>query len=477
MKKRFAQRIIIVAMYNGKWLRPLILAALLAAIFLPAPVSGYSALRRAEADLQAGHHASALQHYEDAARLLFWRTDLWERAGLAAFSAKDFPRAVMFLTRAPELSEQGWAALGYSHLSMDDFPSALRDYQRGLQFYDSSSLYAGLAYIHREQKEWDAERIALANQVRLRAGDAYTYYRLGVLLCLFEPEQAYDKLTLASSLNPEVDPAVQTLRSALNLSSTQHDKSAQMITMGRALGLVQEWELAFAAFEQAIASDPENAEAWAWLGEAKQQLGRDGRVELDRALFFDRTSVVVRGLRALYWERQERFAQMLAEYLLAAEYEPNNPAWRAGIGSAYAKRGDLNAALTAFQRAVELSPNDATYWRLLAVFCAENNAHVEEIGLPAALEAVRLAPENPSALDALGLAYFSSGRFANAEQTFLKALEIDPEHFPAHIHLAMNHLAQGNRTAAFNVLTFVRDADVSGVYREAALQLLERHFP
>lgn len=464
-------------MFNEKWLRPLVLMALTAAIILPTPINGYSALRRAEADQRAGHHTSASQNFQDAARLLFWRTDLWERAGLAAFSADDFPGAVMLLNRAPGLSEEGWSVLGYSHFRMGDLPAALLAFQRGLQVHDSPYMYSGLAYIHRQQKDWNAERLALENQIRLGTDDAFAYYRLGLLLCIFDLQQAYDKLTIASSLNPELDPAVQTMRSALNLSHTQADKSAQMIALGRALGLVQEWELALAVFGQAIESDAENAEAWVWLGEAKQQLGQDGRVELDRALSLDRTSVVVRGLRALYWERQGRYAQMLAEYLLAAEYEPNNPAWRAGVGDAYAKRGDLNAALIAFQRAAELAPTDATYRRLLAVFCAENNIYVEEIGLPAALEAVRLAPESAEMLDALGMAYFSSGRFANAEQSFLKALEIDPVYYPAHIHLAMNYLAQGNRVAAVDSLTFVRDAHTSGEYGELAVQLLAQYFP
>ncbi len=109
---------------------------------------------------------------------------------------------------------------------------------------------------------------------------------------------------LASSLDPETDPAVQTLRTALNLSATQPDPSQQLVTIGRTLGLVQEWDLSIAAFEKAIELNAENAEAWAWLGEAKQQIGQDGRVELDQAVTLDPTSVTVRALRGLYWNRQ-----------------------------------------------------------------------------------------------------------------------------------------------------------------------------
>lgn len=464
-------------MYDKKWLYPLAGTALLAAVFLSILFAGYSVINDAEAEYAAQNYSSAAQRYQQAARLLPWRSDLWEKAGISAYANGNFSDAVNFLTRAPELSEQGWAALANSYAGTDDLPSALRAYQEGLQFYDSAYLYAGLAFIYREQKDWLAESNALKNQLRLDISDDYAHYRLGLLLMLLEPEQALSELTFASSLNPEVDSAAQTLRSALNLSAAQPDASQQMLTIGRALGLVQEWDLSIAAFEKAAQINAENAEAWAWLGEAKQQIGQDGSVELDRALSLDQTSSVIRALRALYWNRQEKYEQMLAEYLLAARYDPANPAWQASIGDAYSKLGDLAAALPAYQRATELAPNEATYWRLLAVFCAENDICVEDVGLPAAQKAARLAPQDPLALDALGWSYLSSRRYASAEQTLLDVIARFPEHFPAYIHLAMTYLAQGNRAAAFNLLTYVRDADQSGVYRAAAEQLLKQYFP
>jgi len=296
-------------------------------------------------------------------------------------------------------------------------------------------------------------------------------------LTFLEPDKALPELMLASSLDPEIDPAVQTLRAALNVSSTQHDPSQQMLTIGRALGLVQEWELAIVAFENAVTLNADNAEAWAWLGEAKQNNGQGGSDELDRAAALDDESIIIRALRGLFWERQKNYPRMLAEYLSAAESEPENPAWQASIGDAYFKNGDIVSALAAYQHATELAPLDSTYWRLLAVFCADNGVHVEDIGLPAAQRAVELAPEDPFALDALGWSYLSSGRYANAEQTLLDVIARFPNHFPAHIHLAMTYISQGNRTAAWNELIYVRDADVNGVDGLFAVQLIEKYFP
>jgi tetratricopeptide (TPR) repeat protein len=464
-------------MLNKKIFIPITIVTLLAAIFLPVIFTGYSAVRRAETEFDALNYASAAKSFEQGARLLIWRQDLWEKAGISAAKNGDSLKAIDYFQHTSTLSEEGWMWLGSSHLSLGELDLAITTLIKGLKFYDSPELYRLLALAYRQQQNWTAERDALENQLLLDVGDVYARYRLGLLLTVLAPERALTNLMLASSLDPETDPAVQTLRAALNLSATQPDASQQMVTMGRALGLVKEWDLSIVAFEKAIALDAENAEAWAWLGEAKQQTGQSGRAELDRAVALDHTSVLVRALRGLYWNRQGKYSQMLAEYLLAAEYEPANPAWQAEIGNAYLKRGDLAAALTAYQRATELAPDESTYWRLLAVFCAENGVHLDDVGLPAAEKAVQLAPDDPFALDALGSSYLSSGRYANAEKTLLDVVERFPDHLSAHIHLAMTYLAQGNRAAAFDKLIYVQSADLNGAYGEMAKKLLEQYFP
>lgn len=464
-------------MKNNRWLAPLIVAALLAAVISPVILMGYSYARKGEAEFAQQNYQAAADSFEQAARLLPWRDDLWEKTGIAASYSGNYSEAIIFLNRAPALSEQGWQTKGSAYLSIGDISSGLKTYQQGLQFYDSASLYAGLAFIYRQQKDWAAENEALKNLTRLNPADVYAHYRLGLLLTILEPEHALPELMLALSLNPEADPAVQTLRAALNVSAAQADPSQQVLTIGRALGLVREWELSIAAFENAISFNAENAEAWAWLGEAKQQLGQDGRAELDHAVSLNQSSVVVNALRGLYWNRQGNYPQMLAEYLQAAESEPTNPAWQASIGDAYFKNGDIISALAAYQHATELAPKDATYWRLLAVFCADNGAHVEEVGLPAALQAVELAPDDPFALDALGWAYLSSGRYANAMQALSEVVARFQNHLPAHIHLAMTYLAQGNRAAALSELNFVRAAGGDGADGLFARQLLEKYFP
>ncbi len=464
-------------MPNKKIVVPVTIAVIFAAIFLPIFFTGQTTLKRAEAEFAVENFADAAKSFEKSARFLFWQEGLWEKAGIAAAKSGNPAQAVEFLKRTPAHSEDGWVWLASSYLSLGEHELAITTLKHGLQEYASPLMHGLLAFTYRQQKDWAAERGELEAQLLLGTGDVYARYRLGLLLSVLEPDQALTNLMLASSLNPEFDPAVQTLRTALNLSATQPDAAQQMITIGRALGLVQEWDLSIAAFEKAIALDAENAEAWAWLGEAKQQIGQSGSAELAQAVALDHTSVIVRALRGLYWRRQEKYPQMLAEYLLAAEYDPTNPAWQAEIGNAHIKLGDLASALTAYQRAAELAPNDSTYWRLLAVFCAENTVQVEDVGLPAAEKAVDLAPDDPLALDTLGWTYLVSGRFANAEKIFLDALARFPDHLQSHIHLALTYLSMGNRESAFEKLIYVQNIDPDGAYGKEAARLLQQYFP
>ncbi len=470
-------RIIIVAMRGKKNVILLVLAALLAAIAAPIILMGYFSLGRAEAEFAGEDFAAAADSYAQAARLLPWRDDLWERTSIVAAKSGDVDRAIGLLRQAPILSAEGWMWLGYCHYSTGDFPSSIRALEKSLQLQPSSYAYELLALIYRSQKDWEAERGILEEQLRQDMGDVHTRYRLGLLLTVLDPEQALTHLMLASSLDPQFDPAVQTLRAALNLSSTQPDASQRMVTNGRALGLVREWDLSVAAFEKAVMLDGENAEAWAWLGEAKQQTGGDGRLELDKAVTLKPASVVVRGLRALYWNRRENYRQMLFEYSIASTHEPENPAWQAGMGEAYVDLGDLVSALAAYRRATELAPNESTYWTLLAVFCAQNSVYLDEMGLPAAQKAVELSPDDPSALDALGWVYLASGRYASAEQVLMDAVKRFPNRLSAQIHLAMTYLAQGNRAAARETLIQIQITDPNGTYGQTAGEMLKQYFP
>ncbi len=421
-----------------------------------------------------------------------WRNDLWGLAGEAIYASGNLSDSIPYLEKAKDtesLSGFGWDILGHSYWQAGEHEAALDSWESGLETHPQYfEFYSRLGMAYREKGDFNAERSAIENWLAHEAGSGRTsdylgtssaafHYRFGQLLSISDPDRALEEFLLAASLDPEFDPAVETMRTTLNLASLATDESSKLVIVGRGLGLVGEWPLALEAFRQAVAADGENAEAWAWMGEAEQQLGRDGRAELDTALSLERTNPVVRSLRGVYWMRQDRGNQALAEFLLAAEYDPDNPAWQISIGDAYAQRGDLQAALRAYSRATEMDPTDATLRLLLAAFSTRYNMQVEDVGLPAARMAVELSGDDPLALDMLGWTQALLGRYDQSQLALEHALEIDPDFALAHLHLGMVAMQLDDWSAAHNSLLQARDLDMGGPVGEQAQLLLNQYFP
>ena len=457
-----------------------ILLLILIAVVSPIVYSGYNDLHSAQAALAGKKYDDAARLFESAATHLVWRGDLWEQAGLAAYRGGNNAETIRLLEIARDkksLSSQAWETLGIAYWNSNNHKKALTIWQEGSQADPSDVvLYDRLAMAYHENGDYASEQDVLVKRLSL-ASDANSHYELGMLLMLSDSNRALTELESASSMDPQFDSAVQTLRAAIAVSDTESDLANRLIAIGRGLGLVEEWGLAENAFEKAVSVDAKNAEAWAWLGEARQHNGQDGSDDLNQALMLNPNDAIVHALRGLYWKRQGNYHQALAEYLQAAQIEPDNPAWQASLGDAYTQTGDLVSALAAYQKATQLVPNDATYWRLLATFCSDNDLYVLDVGLPAAKQAAQLAPNDPQTLDVLGWSYSNAGLLYNSEQNLLHAIKLSPNLAIAHLHLAENYLRQGNNASALNELNLTVQLDKDGTSGQMAAGILKQYFP
>mgnify|MGYP002640834732 CR=1 FL=1 len=457
---------------------PLILLGLFFLMSAPSLIIGILAQSRAERALAVGNNVEASTYFKKAAEHLFWRSDFWEQAGILT---QDPLTSLTLLEEAQSrrtLSSEGLIAMGDAHDALGNMEEALLHWQTAQdRGYQSSGLYQRLAQAYYFAGDMDAEIVSLRKWISLEDGNASAYYRLGLLLITSSPEEALSKFNAASRLDDEYTPVVETLRTAINIARYETIPADRLIVIGRALGLVGEWSLAADAFGRATQVDVESALAWAWLGEARQQVGLDGRIPLDTALRLGGEIPVVRSLRAMYWLRQGHPSQALAEYLLAAEYEPENPVWQAALGDVYAQSGDLPPALVAYQRATDLAPEQVVYWRLLAVFSVQYSFLVEEVGLPAALQAAELTPDDPAVLDTLGWVYLELFETELAKENLLRAIKIEPNYAWAHTHLGMVYLQEGYMDLSYSFLIRAQAlAGESGAGLQAT-QILEQYFP
>ncbi len=456
----------------------LIVLAIAALVAVPVVLSAERTYRQAVA-LSETSPLEAARLFERAARLRPWDPSLWELAGAGAYAGGDYPEAVRLFEIARgqnALTGPRWDDLGLAYWNLGQTENALRAWQEALRVSGPQpKLYLRLANYYYLSGERQAEQEALTNLAALDPDNAEARYRLGLLLTASDLESALDHLLAASRLDEKYAPAVDALRRALNLSRVQDDPARAKIILGQGLASVDEWALAQVMFEQAVGADAGNAAAWAWLGLAKQTNGQEGSGEMDQALALDSQSADIQAQRGLYFERAGDWEKAEESYLEAVRLDPSDPAWHAALGQTYSHLGDLPLALAYYKRAAELAPNETDYWRLLAVFCARNGVYLEDEGLPAAVKARDLAPNDPAALDAVGWVFFSMENLEMAQEYFSRALEAGPDFTLAWLHQGQAYLALGNLEAAYAALQNAAQDD--GPIGEEARRILSRVFP
>ena len=455
----------------------LILIALLTLSLAPRVIDGFLDLKSATRFEVAGNEVEAAQAYASAALRIPWMPSLWEQAGMKAYQAGDVENTIGFLNKAVELqaiSKWGWLSLGSAYLERGELALAIKAWQEALplaQAYgELASAQRSMGNIAKAIETWRAG-------IALEPESAPAHYALGLLLMATAPEQALPELMLTAKLDPDLDPTVQGLRTALNKGLLKEDRAAHFLAAGQALAALGEWDLAAEAFRHAISERTDNAEAWAWLGEAEQQMGLDGGPEIDQAVAFGPQSAMVQGLYGLYLQRQGKPEAALPAFQKAAGLEPDNPGWQMALGSAFAQTGDLIAAYKYYFQAVELAPEDASTWRALAAFSVTNAVDVGGTGLPAAQKLIELAPDDWQAYDLAGQAEFFLEDYKVALIYLKQSVELGPTQAAPALHLGLVYLQTGDRTRAYSFLILASTFDPDGPYGWQARRTLEQYFP
>lgn len=454
-----------------------VLVLLLLLALVPPVLKGFLNLSQAENLASTDPDLAALK-YETAVKLLPWRQDLWEQAGLMALADENPDLAKYYFTQSPGLKPTGQLALGDAHYRLGEVESALEQWERlrsdGL---GSAQLYNRLGHVYYQLGRYEEAGDAFSIATKLDDLDADSFYMLGLLLSAQSPQVALSPLIRAGQLDPALDPVIQVLRRGLNIALLSPDKAAQLTGAGRTLIAVGAWSLARDAFVNAIEVDFRYAPAWAWLGQVKQVFQEGGLPELDRALELDENSSEIRGLRAVYFMRANRLNEARVEFEEAARLEPMNPDWQVSLGDVIARTGDVPDGLEHYQAAIDLSPRKADYWRALANFTVDYNYSVKDIGFPAALQARALAPGDLQNSITMGRVYFALGDLDAAQETWENVLQTSPETPAVYLYLGVLFLQQGNSESAYEHFVQAVNYDPGGPYGAQAGRMLDQYYP
>lgn len=463
------------------FLIPLALLAILAVSARPLLAEYY--LRQAASDIQGGAHLQAAAHLAQAAGLSSRRPGLWQDAGDQALQAGSPTEAIRYYRQAAahgSLDASGQIKLGDALQASGDLQAAIRAWQAGTP---STDAWSRLAKAHRDLKDYPAEITDLKALLALQPGQAGPAYRLGLLEAAVDPASAPAYLAQAANLDPSLAAASQTIQRSLDTAGLQSEPAYTCLLVGRALASLDEWDLAAEAFRRATLIRPDYAEAWAYLGEARQHSSpaekddQAGLAELQKAWELDPGSLSANTFLGFYWQRQAKPDVALVYLKKAASLDPKNPVLQTELGNAMSALGDLPAAQEYYQHAIDLDPKNPVYWRILAEFSLTHQIQIREIALAAARQAVLLDPHDPISLDLLGEALFLLEDYANAARTLERAIQANPAYAPAHLHIGQVYLVQGDRDKGRQELDQTILLAPASAEADQARRLLERYFP
>ena len=411
----------------------------------------------------------ALEHArQSGADLLEWQllasfvsadptdAESWERMGLLDYRSGLCEQAVFEFEQAStykQISADGLIPYGECLLTLGEFQAAAELLSPQL---DKAERLPGLelllskAYIRLDDLKSAEHAIHVWAEREPDNPRARLY--LGLFQAFTSPADALVTLQDAADQFKEYTNAYRQMQTAINKGELQENTAYRALELGRGYGSLEEWELAEYAFKSAVLQDPEYAEAHAWLGEAQQHLGKDGSAEIQIALKINPNSVLAQAMNALALQRHGDAEGALAALQLIVTQETEDPQWRIALGQARAQLGDLEGALSEYQEAVALEPENVAVWQAIAEFSLVYQYQVTSVGSPAATKAVLLSPADPRSLDLAGQAALSNGEQDEAQGYFLAAIQSDPQYAPAHLHLALVYFQRGDADAAYEEL-------------------------
>ncbi len=281
---------------------------------------------------------------------------------------------------------------------------------------------------------------------------------------IFDPEAALTTTTNSNnrkiqSLLPEIEPILE-----------EENPVYAMVLSGNLLASNGEWNYASAAYAYATRLDPEYAEGWALYGNALINSGGDGYSALNKALTISPKSIITRAFLASYWRTQNDFERSLDIYQELSNDEPDEAIWQQELGNTYILAGNVDKALQAFVKTTKIAPGDSHYWINLARFCGEYKVEIQEIGLPAARQALLIDGENWEAYDTLGWLFLLLEDYTSAERFLTSAYKEAPESALVNLHLGQLFYFQ-NKT---QLSTYFLKRCIEYAENEALIQLANK---
>jgi tetratricopeptide (TPR) repeat protein len=471
------------------YLRILLVSILIALFgFTPSPHAAGTLLVNAYQSIASEDMLSAAESLASAANYYPWRFDLNLDAAFYAFQAGDYKSTIEYLERPGAISHlttDDLIMLGDAYNQIGNSSMAEAIWKHVTELGDSIPATQHLVDLYLQQKNYASAASYSQKLLFLNPSNVHLYYQIGLLYAITDSVKALPFLAQAGEIDPAYSSDAQVLHDKIRTANLFDEPAYTYLIIGRQLANFGNWEFASVAFRRAVTLRPGYADAWAFLGEARQQITLQeigstsdiGLPELELAIQLDGNSILANTLMGLYWERQEDYPQAQQYLERAIASSPDDPYLYSELGNILSKAGDLPAAQSAYESAIQLTPQDPLFYRQLAEFAMENQIQIRELALHAARQAILLNPLDASSLDVMAQVMLMLQDYHSAERFSKSALQSDSGFIEAYLHLGMAYIYLGESDQARQWLGKAETVDPDSWVAAQAKRMIDFYFP
>ncbi len=304
----------------------------------------------------------------------------------------------------------GWNLLAASFQAKGKLSESAEAYDRAFKVepenYDSLSNYGNVL---RELGNLSKSESILLRAVKLNPDIFYGHYNLGLT------QSALEKLNEAEN----------SFLTAIKIDSNYADSHNGL---GNVYNAQDRLEEAIKAYQNALQINPEFAEFHVNLGNSFFTSGKLDQAEesFSRALELKPDSTNALGNLGILQMEQNRLVDAEKSFRRALEIDPRSAKNRSSLGLVLRNMGKLGAAQSEFEAALELDSELTPVMHNLGNLALDQNRL--EYARQLHEQVVVLKPESAEAHRNLGVTLAVVGAPADAEKSYLRALEIEPGH-------------------------------------------------
>jgi tetratricopeptide (TPR) repeat protein len=297
-----------------------------------------------------GDADGALGMFNEALKLDDASVSAYLERGKIYTGRKDYPAAVKDLTKAAELAPEAdtFANLGYAQYLAENYEASVDAYTEAIKLEPTSSNYVNRASVRSAAKDYEGSHQDYAKAIEL------------------DPKNAGAHVSEAATYEQQkaIPHAIESYTKAIAIEDT----AGTRLSRGYHYETSQQPQEALVDYTAATRLEPENAEAWRYLGNHKSVQGdHAGALEIfGQALKFTNSPADILSARARAYGRKEDFKSALKDNAEALKLKPKDQPMFLQRTWLLGKSDEYSTAVTELKARIKQEPENLVLLHQLA---------------------------------------------------------------------------------------------------------------